>query len=212
MAHERYYVLCKTPARTFRQPAICAHDEWSDLLGELSTTTRARTITWEDPAVLADRLRAMSGIDSLRAVQIGELPSPPILRLMGIRLVEVSEGRVIFEVEPAEYHYNPIGSVHGGLAATLLDSAMGCAVQSMLPAGTSYTTLELKVNYLRPLTEGTGSVTGVGSVIHMGRRIATAEGRVTDAAGKLYAHATTTCLIAHPQHAGHEHHGKRVDA
>jgi uncharacterized protein (TIGR00369 family) len=110
----------------------------------------------------------------------------------------VSEGRVVFSAEPAEYHYNPLGTVHGGIAATLLDSAMGCAVQSLLPAGTGYTTLEIKVNYLRPITSATGPVTCEGKIIHLGGRVATAEARLSDATGKLYAHGTTTCILLRP--------------
>jgi uncharacterized protein (TIGR00369 family) len=140
----------------------------------------------------------MSGIEYLKAIQSGELPPPPIAALMDMTMVEASEGRVVFSAEPAEYHYNPLGTVHGGVAATLLDSAMGCVVQSLLPAGTGYTTLEIKVNYLRPLTSATGTVTCEGTIIHLGGRIATAEARITDAAGKLYAHGTTTCIIFLP--------------
>jgi uncharacterized protein (TIGR00369 family) len=117
---------------------------------------------------------------------------------MDMWITEVSEGRVVFAAEPAEYHYNPLGTVHGGVMATLLDSVLGCAVQSMLPAGTSYTTLELKVNYLRPITTKTGTVYCEGKIIYVGGRVATAEGRLTDAAGKLYAHGTTTCIILRP--------------
>ena len=105
---------------------------------------------------------------------------------------------MVFAVEPAKYHYNPIGVVHGGLAATLLDSAMGCAVQSLLPAGTGYTTLEMKVNLVWALTVETGEAHAEAKVIHMGGRIATAEGKVVDRSGKLYAHATTTCIILRP--------------
>ena len=113
-------------------------------------------------------------------------------------ITEVSEGRVVFTAEPAEYHYNPLGTVHGGIAATLLDSAMGCAVQSMLPHGGGYTTLELKVNYLRPMTSKTGTVYAEGKIIHVGGRTATAEARLMDASGKLYAHGTTTCILLRP--------------
>ena len=159
---------------------------------------RTRTITWEDPATAVQTGKTISGIAYLKALQSGELPPPPIAVLLDMSLSEVSEGRVVFLAEPAEYHYNPLGTVHGGVMATLLDSALGCAVQSMLPAGTSYTTLELKVNYLRPVTERTGTIYAEGKIIHVGGRIATAEGRLTDAAGKLYAHATTTCIIMRP--------------
>jgi uncharacterized protein (TIGR00369 family) len=157
--------------------------------------SRTRTFTWEDPRSLAEAARGLSGLEFLRQVVSGELPRPPISALMNFGLAELSEGRAVFTVEPAEYHYNPIGVVHGGLAATLLDSAMGCAVHSTLPAGTGYTTLEVKVNFVRALTAETGLVRCEAEVIHVGGRTATAEGKVIDAAGKLYAHATTTCLI-----------------
>jgi uncharacterized protein (TIGR00369 family) len=118
---------------------------------------------------------------------------------MGMWIEEVSEGHVVFAAEPAEYHYNPIGTVHGGVAATLLDSALGCAVHSSLPAGTRYTTLQLNVNYLRPITGKTETLYCEGNVIHVGGRVATAEGRLTDTEGKLYAHGTTTCIILKAQ-------------
>ncbi|HET9110758.1 MAG TPA: PaaI family thioesterase [Ktedonobacterales bacterium] len=161
---------------------------------------RERIIRWEDPltAPREARRRGMSGLEFLRAIQAGELPPPPIAVLMGMTLDDVETGRVSFTVEPEEYHYNPIGVVHGGLAATLLDSAIGCAVQTLAPAGVAYTTVELKVNYVRPLRSGMGIVRGEGTVLHFGRQIALAEARVTDQAGKLYAHATSTCLIMRP--------------
>jgi uncharacterized protein (TIGR00369 family) len=159
---------------------------------------RTRTITWEDPRALAKAAAGLSGMEYLRKIVAGELPPPPIAALMNFRIAELSQGRAVFVVEPAEYHYNPIGVVHGGLAATLLDSAMGCAVHSTLPAGASYTTLEIKVNYLRPMTAETGLVRGEANIIHVGSRTATAEGKVVDQQGKLYAHATTTCIIFHP--------------
>ena len=137
----------------------------------------------------------MSGFEFLQKIVSGQLPRPPIAALMDFQIVELQEGRAVFAVNPAEYHYNPIGVVHGGLAATLLDSAMGCAVHSMLPAGAGYTTLELKVNFIRAMTAETGRVRGEGKLIHLGGRTATAEGRVIDESGRLYAHATTTCLI-----------------
>ena len=163
---------------------------------------RTRVIHWEDPTAAVEIGKAISGIAYIKAMQSGELPPPPIAVLMDMWITEASEGRVVFAAEPAEYHYNPLGTVHGGMMATLLDSALGCAVQSMLPAGTSFTTLELKVNYLRPLTAKTGTVYCEGKVIHLGGRIATAEGRLTDAGGKLYAHGTTTCIILRPSSPG----------
>lgn len=160
-----------------------------------TTTQRTRTVTWQDPMVGAQAAMTMTGIEYLQAMQRGDLPGPPIAYLMGMDVSDIDEGRVVFTVEPAEYHYNPIGVVHGGLACTLCDSAMGCAIQSVLPAGTGYTTLELKINFLRPLTATTGKVLCEGKIIHVGNRTATAEARITDEAGKLYGHATTTCII-----------------
>lgn len=137
----------------------------------------------------------MSGMEYLQAIIRGEIPPPPIARLMDFDLVEIAPGRAVFSVEPAEYHYNPIGVVHGGLASTLLDSALGCAIHTMLPAGTGYTTVELHVNFLRPLTTTTGRVRCEADVLHVGRSMGTAQAKILDAAGKLYGHATTTCMI-----------------
>jgi uncharacterized protein (TIGR00369 family) len=165
---------------------------------EIDKVGRTRTFSWEDPRALAEAARGLSGLEYLRKIVAGELPRPPISAMMNFGVAEVGEGRAVFTAEPAEYHYNPIGVVHGGLAATLLDSAMGCAVHTMLPPGAGYTTLEIKVNYVRALTAETGEVRCEGQVIHVGGRTATAEGKVLDAEGKLYAHATTTCLIFRP--------------
>ena len=160
-----------------------------------SQDERTRTVTWRDPNLGAGALKRLSGLEYLRNMASGELPAPPMADLVGFSATEVEEGRVVFECVPAEYHYNPIGTVHGGLAATLFDSAMGCAVHSTLPAGAGYTTLELKVNLLRPIFISTGRLTCEGKTIHVGGRIATAEARLTDEGGKLYGHATTTCMI-----------------
>ena len=161
----------------------------------MSGSERSRTVTWQDPAELGKAAFSMPGAAFLRAIAERRLPPPPIAALMGFDIVEVGEGRVVFAVEPQEYHYNPIGVVHGGLAATLLDSAMGCAVHSLLPERRAYTTLELKVNFVRALRRDTGRVQVIGKVIHLGGKVATAEGTVVDASGKLYAHGTTTCLL-----------------
>jgi uncharacterized protein (TIGR00369 family) len=159
------------------------------------TTERTHTVTWEDPKTGAEAATKMSGLDFLRALAQGELPAAPMANLMGFRPSEVEEGRVVFEAVPAEYHYNPIGAVHGGFACALADSAMGCAVHTMLPAGVGYTTLEIKTNLLRPITAETGRLLCEGKAIHVGGRVAIAEARLTDESGKLYAHATTTCMI-----------------
>jgi uncharacterized protein (TIGR00369 family) len=152
-------------------------------------------VTWGDPRALAKAADGLSGLEYLQKIVSGELPPPPIGVLMNFRISELSEGHAVFTVEPAEYHYNPIGVVHGGVAATLLDSAMGCAVHSTLPAGVGYTTLEIKVNYIRPMNAETGVVRCEADIIHVGGRTATAEARIVDEKGKLYAHGTTTCLI-----------------
>jgi uncharacterized protein (TIGR00369 family) len=135
------------------------------------------------------------GITFLRGLISGEFPAPPITRTLGFTLSEVEPGRAVFSGEPQERHYNPIGTVHGGFAMTLLDSALACAIHSTLAKGETYTTLEIKVNLVRPLTKDTGLVRAEGRVLHRGRTLGTSEGDIKDADGKLYAHATTTCMI-----------------
>jgi uncharacterized protein (TIGR00369 family) len=157
--------------------------------------TRSLSVSWHDPMPLAEQARKLPGIDFLQALRDGKLPPPPIADLLGFTLTEVEPGLAVFEFTPGEQHYNPIGVVHGGIAMTLLDSAMGCSVQSLLPANSVYTTLEGKTNMVRAVTSKTGRLRSIGKVIHSGKRIATAEGRLEDATGKLYAHATTTCII-----------------
>ena len=142
-----------------------------------------------------DEMREMSGLEFLRRMSTGELPLAPISAVLRFGLTEVDSGRIVMEGTPSLDFYNPIGSVHGGYAATLLDSCMGCAVQSLLDAGQGYTTLEFKVNFVRALSEKTGPVRAEGKIVNAGRRIMTAEGHLTDRAGKLYAHGTTTCLV-----------------
>src|SRR5512141_842789 len=157
--------------------------------------SRVRTVTWQDPVSAASAGATMSGLEYLRAIVDGTLPPPPIASLMGYTLDEISEGRAVFGMDAGEHVYNPIGVVHGGVAATLLDSTMGCAVHSKLPRGAGYTTLEIKVNYVRAMTRDTGRVQAIGTLVHLGSRTGTAEGRLVDASGKLYAHGTTTCLV-----------------
>lgn len=142
-----------------------------------------------------ETFRATSGLDLLRGMAEGRLPAPPIAALLGFTLTEVAEGRAVFEGTPRFDHYNPLGSVHGGWIATLLDSCMGCAVHSMLPAGRGYTTLEFKVTFIRAVRDDTGLVRAEGSILNVGRTAGTAEGRLLDAKGKLLAHGTTTCLV-----------------
>ncbi|HEX7812424.1 MAG TPA: PaaI family thioesterase [Burkholderiales bacterium] len=142
-----------------------------------------------------EEMRKRSGLQFLRDIAAGVLPLPPIGLALNFFLVEAEEGRVLFQGTPKFDFYNPIGSIHGGWACTLLDSCMSCAVQTTLKAGFAYTTGELKVNMVRPMTDKTGPVRAEGKVIHPGRQLATAEGKLFGADGKLYAHGTTTCLI-----------------
>ena len=142
--------------------------------------------------VAPDVLVSYSGLDFLQAMIDGKVPNPPISQVLDFHLAEVSEGHAVFEGMPAASFYNPIGTVHGGFAMTLLDSAMTCAVLSVLAAGGA--TVETKVNFVRPLLPSTGPVRALASIVHAGARLATAEGRLVDAAGRLYAHGSTTCL------------------
>jgi uncharacterized protein (TIGR00369 family) len=156
---------------------------------------RERIIHWDDPFALAKAGRTMSGRNFLDAVLRGELPPPPICHLVDFTFERIDDGRVEMVLTPQESQYNPIGSVHGGIIATVLDSVMGCAVHTKLPLGRAYTTLEIKVNYLRGVNCESGPMTAIGRVIHLGRQTAMAEASLLDASRKLFAQATTTCLI-----------------
>jgi uncharacterized protein (TIGR00369 family) len=158
--------------------------------------TRERTLVWQDPVPTAAAGATMDGLEYLRAICAGKVPPPPIAVTMRMRPVEVAEGRIVFEGEPGEEHYNPIGVVHGGYASTILDSALGSAVHTTLPAGVAYTSLGLEVKFVRPVTRETGTVVCTAEVVHRGRRQATSEARLVAArSGKLLAHGTSTCLI-----------------
>ncbi|MEU5965991.1 PaaI family thioesterase [Micromonospora parva] len=156
---------------------------------------RSRTFTWADPSVNATQVGRRSGLDMLRAMIAGELAAPPVMHLLDMSRMEADEGRVVVELTPQEFHYNPLGSVHGGVLSTLLDTAAACAVHTTLPAGVGYTSLDLNVKFLRPVTVDSGTLRCEGTVLQRGRRTALAEARITDAAGRLTAHATSTCLI-----------------
>ncbi|MEO7017313.1 MAG: PaaI family thioesterase [Leifsonia sp.] len=158
-------------------------------------TERRRLVEWEDPAPGVAIMPTMNGLEYLQAMIDGTLPPPPITSLMTMRLTEAREGRAVFVCEPDESHYNPIGTVHGGLVCTLLDSALGCAVQSTLSQGQGSTSIEIKVNYLRPVLAGAGPLTCVGTVTKPGNRVAFADGVVTDASGKAVATATGSLLV-----------------
>ncbi len=159
-------------------------------------TSRSRTLVWQDPLPTAAAGATMAGLEYMSAIVAGEMPPPPIAVTMRLRPVELEEGRVVFEGEPGEEHYNPIGVVHGGYAATLLDSALGCAVHTTLPAGVGYTSLGLEAKFVRPISRDTGRVLCEADVVYRGRKQATAEARLTAAAsGKLLAHGQATCMI-----------------
>jgi uncharacterized protein (TIGR00369 family) len=142
-----------------------------------------------------DDIKNCSGLEFLQHIASGRVPQPPIAKTLSFRLVEVSPGFALFTMTPELKHYNPIGTVHGGVASTLLDSCMSCAVQTNLEKGLGYTTLELKVNLVRPITDKTGPIRAEGRSLYVGRRSGTAEGKIIDANGTLLAHGTTTCMI-----------------
>lgn len=154
----------------------------------------ARTISWDDPNELGRLARDLSGLEYMRRL-IADKLRVPIGATLGFQLVEVSEGTAVFEAEAGPWAYNPIGSVHGGWYAAVLDAPLGVALHTLLPKGVGYTTLELKVNLVRPVQPDTGVLRAIGRVVHRGRRTAVTEARMEDAAGRLYAHATSTCLI-----------------
>jgi uncharacterized protein (TIGR00369 family) len=157
--------------------------------------TRERLIRWEDPIASAGFLRGLSGLEAMRAVRDGTVPPPPIAALMDFRVAEVDEGRVVFEGTPSEMHYNPIGSVHGGFALTLFDSALGCAIHTMLPAGVGYATTDVQVRLIRGITKDTGTVRCEARAVHVGRSTATAEAKLLDSEGRLLGTGTTGCAV-----------------
>ncbi len=156
---------------------------------------RTRTYSWDDPLALRDVMAGRSGLELMQLMVAGELSPPPIAETLDFRLAEATRGKVVFECEPAEFHYNPIGIVHAGLAMTLMDSAMGCAFVTTLDEPVGWTTLEVKSNFTRALTADTGVVRCTGTIVHPGRTVATTEARIEDSAGRLCAHGTSTILV-----------------
>ena len=150
-------------------------------------------------ASAAEARTALEGLEFFRQMVAGRIPHPPLVSLLGLRIVEAEKGRVVFAGTPEDAFYNGLGVAHGGYAATLLDSAMGCAINTVMAAGRIFTTLELKINYTRPLRREIGEVRCEARVVHAGSRVSTAEGRIVDAHGKLYAHGTTTCILVEPR-------------
>ncbi|NAW50328.1 hotdog fold thioesterase [Elizabethkingia argentiflava] len=158
---------------------------------------KIRTYTWNNPIETAQKAKSMSGFDFLKATENGEIPPSPLVSTLGFDeyKIDVKKGEVIFYFSPQEYHYNPIGTVHGGVITAVLDAAMGCTVHSLLPLGFAYTTLELKVNFMKAVTQECGKMRAKGSIIHSGKTTALVEADVQDENGKIYAHAVSTCLI-----------------
>lgn len=161
----------------------------------MTNEVRSRTIMWSDPAKYAPNTEAMSGLEFLSALKDGSLEEPPIATLIGFRIIEVEEGRVALEFIPSECHYNFSGNVHGGVPSSIIDAATGSAVYSLLPAGVRYTSLDLKVNYVRPITLETGRLRCEAWTVHVGARTGIAEAKLTDEQGRLYAFGTSTCMI-----------------
>lgn len=160
--------------------------------------TRSRSFSWADPSISVEAARGRSGLELMQALLAGDIPPPPITQALGFRLAAAEPGEAVFELDPGEHHYNPIGSVHGGVYATVLDSACGCAVHTMLPEGVGYTSLDLTVKFLGTIRSDTGTVTCTGRVTHLGRRTALAEATLSDGDGRLLATATSSCLILRP--------------
>jgi uncharacterized protein (TIGR00369 family) len=156
---------------------------------------RKRTIAWHDPQTHSWDPAAISGLDYLTGIKEGTIQGPPVSHLIGYRICEVRKGFAVFELKPEECHYNPFSTVHGGILSLLLDAAMTASIMSTLPRGTNCSTAEIKVNFIRPAREDSGNLRGEAHAIHTGRRLSTAEGRITDSAGNLYAHGVTTCLL-----------------
>jgi uncharacterized protein (TIGR00369 family) len=159
------------------------------------TQERTRTFGWTDPATHAAEIGRQGGLEFLQAMARGDFPAPPIMNLIDVASLEVEEGSVTVRLDPQEFHYNPLGTMHGGVISTLLDTAAACSVHSTLPAGVGYTSLDLTVKFLRPVTIATGRITCTGRVLQRGRRTALAEASLVDGAGRLLAHATSSCLI-----------------
>jgi uncharacterized protein (TIGR00369 family) len=163
---------------------------------DMTTKARTLTITWEDPMDALTRGADLSGLEFIQAIFAGRLPRPPITETMGFTGGAAEAGKVTFIGEAGEHLYNPIGVVHGGFAMAILDSAMGCAIHTTMAVGEAYTTLETKVNFVRPITMETGPLLCEGTVVHRGGKVATADGRlIAERTGKLLAHGTTTCLV-----------------
>jgi uncharacterized protein (TIGR00369 family) len=165
---------------------------------ETTANERTRTYTWHDPMITLAAAQQMSGRQYLEAMKDGRLPPPPMIEMLGFQLVEIEEGRVVFEAHPQEYFFNGIGLIHGGFAATLLDSAIGCAALAAAPHEKVATTMDLQIRYFRPLTMASGVIRAEGWMLNLGRTTATAEGRIVDGSGKVCMHGTSTLALLTP--------------
>jgi uncharacterized protein (TIGR00369 family) len=161
----------------------------------MSSNKRRRTIEWDDPAKLAKKALKLSGLEYLTGMKDGTIADPPICLLIGFTIIEVEEGRVVFKLDPGEHLYNPFNVLHGGVTSGLLDAATGSAVHSTLPAGAGFTSIEIKVNFIRPVTKQTGPIRCEARVVHAGGTIAVAEGKVIDRENRLYALGLSTCMV-----------------
>lgn len=164
-----------------------------------ASAPRTRTFHWADPAQFSEPISKLSGLDFMRAFLSGELPPPPFMELLGVRIVSVDPGSVCFEFEPSEFMYSPLGNVHGGIVTVMLDTAMGCSFHTTLPPGIGYTTLELKVSFHRSVTVRSGLLRATGRILHSGSRVAAVEAKLVDRSDRLFAHATSTLLILRPE-------------
>ena len=161
----------------------------------MNNLERSRTYEWADPLDTAEKAKSMAGYDFLNGILNGSIPPPPIAQTLDFRPLTLETGKVVFEFIPKEFHYNPIGSVHGGVIATVLDTVLGCALHSKLPAGAAYTSLELKVNFIKAVTNNSGILKAEGRLIHIGKSTAFVEADLKDESGRLYAHAVSTCML-----------------
>lgn len=161
----------------------------------MSQTNRTRTYEWVNPLETGEKGKTMSGYDFLNGILKGDISPPPIAATLDFHPLSLEEGKVAFEFQPQGFHYNPIGSIHGGVISTLLDTVMGCALHSKLPQGVAYTTLELKINFIKAVTIKSGKMKAEGRLIHAGKSTAFIEADLKDEEGKLYAHGTSTCML-----------------
>lgn len=160
-----------------------------------TTKLRERAYSWGNPLEGVELSKNLSGLDYLLAIKRGEVSASPLINTLDFSLGEIEEGKASFYFEPQEFHYNPNGSVHGGVITAILDSAMGCTLHSLLPKGMVYTTLELKINFLKRIHSGSGTLTAIGKMIHLGSKTALVEAALTDSNGKKYAYGVSTCML-----------------